>query len=76
MREPRYLKDETSSKLFSPVAMPFIAIPFLPQPYMYLVFSVLIINPAEEDVACICSRTPLKAFVLVVRLTMSSAMFY
>jgi hypothetical protein len=70
-REPRNLKDEISSRLISPIAMQFIAIPLLPQPSMYLVFSVLFINGAEDDVACICSRTSLKAFVIrMVKSTM------
>jgi hypothetical protein len=41
MRELRYLKDETSSKLFSSIAMPFISIPLLLQPCIYLVLSGL-----------------------------------
>jgi hypothetical protein len=73
MRDPTYLKDETSSKIFSPIAMAFITIPLLPQAYMYLVFSIVIINPAEDDVACICSRTSFKAFVLRVRMAVLSA---
>jgi hypothetical protein len=54
--------------------MPFITISLLPQhscTYLYVVFLVLIFNPAEDDI-CICSRTSFKAFVLWVRMVISS----